>query len=65
MLVLALLLATQAELVVTNARVYTADVNRPTAEAFAVREGRIAFDGTQPELERSTDEYVSKFVLRR
>ena len=47
MLVVALMLAAQADLVVTNARVYTADVNRPTAEAFAVREGRIAFVGSE------------------
>src|SRR5262245_4584464 len=45
MLAVALMLV-QADLVVTNARVYTADVNRPTAEAFAVREGRIAFVGS-------------------
>ena len=47
MLAFALMLLTQADLVVTNARVYTADVNRPTAEAFAVREGRIVFVGSQ------------------
>jgi len=35
-----------ADLVVLNARVYTADVNRPVAEAFAVRAGRIAFVGS-------------------
>jgi predicted amidohydrolase YtcJ len=35
-----------ADLVVLNARVYTADVNRPVAEAFAVRGGRIAFVGS-------------------
>ncbi len=45
MLAVTLMLVVQADLVVTNARVYTADVNRPTAEAFAVREGRIAFVG--------------------
>jgi phospholipid/cholesterol/gamma-HCH transport system ATP-binding protein len=28
-------------------------------------EGRIVFKGTQPELEASTDSYVSKFVLKR
>ena len=47
MLAFALMLAAQADLVVTNARVYTADVNRPTAEAFAVREGRITFVGSE------------------
>jgi len=35
-----------ADLVVLNARVYTADVNRPVAEAFAVRGGKIAFVGS-------------------
>jgi predicted amidohydrolase YtcJ len=35
-----------ADVVVLNARVYTADVNRPVAEAFAVRGGRIAFVGS-------------------
>jgi len=35
-----------ADLVVLHARVYTADVNRPVAEAFAVRAGRIAFVGS-------------------
>ena len=35
-----------ADLVVLNARVYTSDVNRPIAEAFAVRGGRIAFVGS-------------------
>jgi len=35
-----------ADLVVLNAKVYTADVDRPVAEAFAVRAGRIAFVGS-------------------
>ncbi|MGH7569152.1 MAG: amidohydrolase [Gemmatimonadales bacterium] len=35
-----------ADLVVTNARIYTADGTRPLAEALAVREGRIAFVGS-------------------
>jgi predicted amidohydrolase YtcJ len=35
-----------ADLVVLNARIYTADVNRPVAEALAVRGGRIAFVGS-------------------
>ena len=35
-----------ADLVVLNARIYTADVNRPVVEAFAVRAGRIAFVGS-------------------
>lgn len=45
MLALLALLA-QADLVVTNARVYTADANRPQAEAFAARDGRIVFVGS-------------------
>ena len=38
--------APAADLVVLNATVYTSDVNRPVAEAFAVRGGRIAFVGS-------------------
>ncbi len=38
-----------ADLIVTNARVYTADDARPLVEAFAVRDGRIAFVGSQRE----------------
>jgi hypothetical protein len=34
-----------ADLIVTNARVYTADANRPRATALAVRGGRIVFVG--------------------
>jgi hypothetical protein len=46
MLALAVLLLQQADLVVTNARIYTSDVNRPSAEALAVRSGRVAFVGS-------------------
>ena len=35
-----------ADLIVFNGRVYTADVTRPAAEAFAVRAGRITFVGS-------------------
>ncbi len=38
-----------ADLIVTNARVYTADDARPLVEAFAVRGGRVAFVGSQRE----------------
>lgn len=38
-----------ADLIVTNARVYTADDTRPLVEAFAVRGGRIVFTGSQRE----------------
>lgn len=38
-----------ADLIVTNARVYTADESRPLAEAFAVRDGRIIFVGSRQE----------------
>jgi predicted amidohydrolase YtcJ len=34
-----------ADLIVTNARIYTVDETRPLVEAFAVRGGRIAFAG--------------------
>lgn len=48
MLFLALLALQQspADLIVTNARIYTSDVNRPVAEALAVRAGVIAFVGS-------------------
>ena len=46
MLLLAVLTLQQADLVVTNARIYTSDVNRPVVEALAVRSGRIAFVGS-------------------
>jgi predicted amidohydrolase YtcJ len=45
MLLLALTLQ-QADLIVTNAHIYTSDVNRPVVEALAVRGGRIAFVGS-------------------
>jgi predicted amidohydrolase YtcJ len=38
-----------ADLVVTNARVYTADDSRPLVEAFAIRGGRIVFVGSNRE----------------
>ncbi len=34
-----------ADLVVTNARIYTVDASKPTAAAMAVRDGRIVFVG--------------------
>ena len=40
-----------AELIVTNARVYTADETRPLAQAFAVRDGKIIFVGSATEAE--------------
>ncbi len=50
LIVLGVLLAgrasAQADLVLTNARIYTADPNRPVAEALAVKNGRIAFVGS-------------------
>ena len=42
---------TPADLVVTNARVYTSDPRRPWAEAFAVQGGRFAQVGTRVEAE--------------
>jgi predicted amidohydrolase YtcJ len=46
MLLLAVLSLQQADLVLTNAHIYTSDVNRPVAEALAVRGGRITFVGS-------------------
>ena len=40
------LAAEPADLVITNARVYTADPDRSIAEAIAVRDGRIVFVGS-------------------
>jgi hypothetical protein len=40
-----------ADLIVTNARIYTADDARPRVEALAVRGGRIAFIGSAREAE--------------
>ena len=37
--------AQPAELIVTNARIYTVDPNRPVVEAMAVRGGRVVFTG--------------------
>ncbi len=41
--------AQPADLIVTNARIYTADDSRPLVEAFAVRGGRIVFTGSARE----------------
>lgn len=46
MILLLALTLQQADLVVTNARIYTSDVNRPVAEALAVRAGLVAFVGS-------------------
>ena len=48
MILLVLLALQQApvDLIVTNARIYTSDVNRPVVEALAVRAGRLAFVGS-------------------
>lgn len=40
-----------ADLIVTNARVYTADAARPEVQAFAVKAGRIVFAGSTSEAE--------------
>ena len=45
-LLLAAITFQQADLIVTNARIYTSDVNRPIVEALAVRNGRLAFVGS-------------------
>lgn len=50
MLVLALMVLAQqpaADLVLTNARIYTSDDTRPVAQAMAIRGGRIAFVGSE------------------
>lgn len=44
--------AAYADLVVTNARIYTVDAKRPWAEAFAVRDGRIVAIGTARDAQR-------------
>ncbi|HEX9564873.1 MAG TPA: amidohydrolase [Gemmatimonadaceae bacterium] len=37
--------AQSADLIVTNARIYTVDENRPMVEAMAIRDGRVVFTG--------------------
>jgi predicted amidohydrolase YtcJ len=46
LLVLLALQQAPADLIVTNARIYTSDVNRPVVEALAVRAGRLVFAGS-------------------
>jgi len=46
LLILLALQQAPADLIVTNARIYTSDVNRPVVEALAVRDGLIAFVGS-------------------
>jgi predicted amidohydrolase YtcJ len=52
LLLLALLIAPAlqaqqpADLIVTNARIYTVDENRPLAEAMAIRDGQVVFVGS-------------------
>jgi predicted amidohydrolase YtcJ len=41
----------QADLIVTNAKVHTVDAKRPTASAFAVREGKFIAVGTEAEMQ--------------
>ena len=41
--------ATPADLIVTNARIYTVDAARPLASALAVRDGRVQFVGSDRE----------------
>src|SRR6185369_16107717 len=41
--------AAKADLVLVNARVYTVDDSRPNASAYAVRNGRIVFVGSDRE----------------
>src|SRR3954470_20534506 len=49
-LLFALLLAAQtADLIVTNARIYTADDARPLAAALAVKDGKVLFVGSERE----------------
>ena len=39
--------ARPADLIVTNARIYTVDESRPVAQAMAVRDGRVLFVGSE------------------
>jgi predicted amidohydrolase YtcJ len=41
---------TPADLIVTNARIYTVDVARPRAQALAVKDGRFLFAGSEREV---------------
>jgi predicted amidohydrolase YtcJ len=42
-----LAIAQSADLIITNARIYTVDENRPVVEAMAIREGRVVATGPQ------------------
>jgi len=53
-----------ADLVVTNARIYTADANRPLAEALAVREGRLLFVGSRRGAEALAGPRTERLDLR-
>src|SRR5687767_15959596 len=41
--------AQHADIILTNARVYTADAAHPRAQAVAIRDGRIVFTGSTQE----------------
>ena len=43
-----------ADLIVTNARIYTVDDSRPIVAAMAVRDGRVAFTGSLREADRKS-----------
>lgn len=53
-----------ADLIVTNARIYTVDTNRPLAEAMAIREGRILFVGSNRGAEALAGPRTERMDLR-
>jgi predicted amidohydrolase YtcJ len=53
-----------ADLIVTNARVFTLDPQRPTAAAFAVRDGRFVAVGNEAELQRVRGEKTRSIDVR-
>ena len=45
---------TTADLVLTNAQVYTVNKNQPNAEAVAVKDGKIIFVGSNADIKKYT-----------
>jgi predicted amidohydrolase YtcJ len=53
-----------ADLVLLNGKVFTADVSKPSAEAVAIRDGRIVAVGTSVEIETLIGEKTRRIDLR-
>ena len=53
-----------ADMILYNARIYTVDENRPTAEAMAVRDGRVLFTGSLRGAEALAGERTERIDLQ-